>query len=111
MAQHIYRVVVRGEFADLDPAVREALLAEVDAHDLTLSSYTAAGTFTYEPRLHAFSFRYEVRRIADDDTTESECAAAAASQGEALARAYLDERAITFKRLRSTTVNMADMWN
>jgi hypothetical protein len=110
MALNIYRVVVRGEFSDLTPDARERLVADAEAHDITLSSYTATGTFTYEPRLHAFSYRFEVRVSADDDVPEPESADEAAQRAETLATADLDARGVTFKRLRVNVVNMADMW-
>ena len=34
MAEHTYRVMVRGRFTDLDEAGRARLLAEVDRHAL-----------------------------------------------------------------------------
>lgn len=110
MPQHIFRVVVRGEFSDLAPEVRDELASEAEAHDIFLSSYTKAGTFTYEPRLHAFSFRYEVRVLADDDQSAAESEAIATDNACALATEYLDRRGITSKRLRANAVNMADMW-
>lgn len=110
MPVQIYRVVVRGQFADLDEGVRADLAARADDHDIFRSAYTAAGTFTYEPRLEAFSFRFEVREHVDDDGAPADVEASVAARAEALATAYLDERGITWKRLRSNVVNMADMW-
>jgi len=110
MGLHIFRVVVRGEFSDLSSEVRDELIARADAHDIFLSSYTREGTFTYEPRLHAFSFRFEVREHADDDRSAAECEAAASETALALATAYLDHRGITSKRLRANALDMADMW-
>lgn len=126
---HIFRVVVRGMFADLSDEARQRLSAEADQHDIFLSSYTADGTFTYEPRLDAFSFRYEVREVSessasDSSASESGASDSSASNGSApadvearvLARAeaaavqYLASNGIGFKRLRSTATNMADMW-
>ena len=108
MPLHIYRVVVRGEFADLDPDVALDLRAHLDDHDLFRATYTKAGTFTYDDRLHAFSFRFECR-ISSDDGPEA-CAAEAQARAEALATEYLEHRGITYKRLRSTPTDMADMW-
>jgi len=108
---NIYRVVVRGEFAGLTDEQRDELTAEAPEHDIFRSSYTAAGTFTYEPRLHAFSFRYEVRERGDDGRPEAECRDAALATADGLARAYLGARDIGHKRLRATATNMADMWS
>jgi len=57
----VYRVVVRGQFSDLDDDLRARLLAEAADHDLFRSAFTAEGTFTYDERLIAFNLRYEIR--------------------------------------------------
>lgn len=110
MSLYIHRVVVRGEFSDLEPEVTAELAAEAPAHDIFLAAYTRAGTFTYEPNLHAFSFRFESRISSDDVDSEAECAELARARAEGLASAHLAERGITYKRLRSSAVDMADMW-
>lgn len=111
---HIFRVVVRGMFADLSDEARQRLSAEADQHDIFLSSYTADGTFTYEPRLDAFSFRYEVREVsessASDGSAPVDVEARVLARAEAAAVQYLASNGIGFKRLRSTATNMADMW-
>lgn len=109
MTQHIFRVVVRGMFSDLGPDCRERLLAEAESHDIFVSAYTAAGTFTYERRLEAFSFRFEVREVAEDDPP-AEIESRALARAEHAAVEYLTEHGIGFKRLRSTATDMADMW-
>lgn len=111
MALNIFRVVVRGQFADLDPERREALVRDAASHDIFHSAYTSAGTFTYDERIQAFSFRFEVREHTDDDDiAPAEIERTVLARAEALAIRYLEESAIGYKRLRSNATNMADMW-
>lgn len=106
---HIIRVVVRGEFADLGPEQRATLLAEADDHDIFRSAYTAAGTLTYEPSLHAFSYRYEVR-VPTDDAGPDDAAEIASERAMDLAQRDLRSRGLSSKRLRAIPTDMADMW-
>jgi hypothetical protein len=46
-----YRVHVSDQFAGLTPAVSAQLRGEQAEHDLFLSAFTPAGTFTYTPTL------------------------------------------------------------
>lgn len=111
MALHIFRVVVRGEFSDLTDDRRAALLADAPAHDIMQSSYTKAGTFTYDERLVAFSYRFEVRQSTEDGSVDPDAIdAAVRAAAEAAAEADLTERGLMWKRLRSNAVDMADMW-
>ena len=61
----IFRVVVRGQFAELDHETRERLVAEAPEHDIFKSAFTTDGTFTYDPALVWFNLRYETR-VADE---------------------------------------------
>jgi hypothetical protein len=97
-------------FSDLSAALRAELLRDADEHDITVSSFTKAGTFTYDRQLVAFSFRFEVRELSDGDRSPEDIAAAATATAQALAIAYLDERGIASKRVRANAVDMADMW-
>jgi hypothetical protein len=106
---HIYRVTVRGFFKDLDPDIRAALLAVAEEHDHLDAAFTEAGTFTYESRLTAFSFRFELREQADDDSP-AEVAARAEARALDVAEAYLAENRIGHGALRVQTTDMADMW-
>ena len=110
MSVTIFRVVVRGMFADLTPECRERLLAEAPQHDIFDSAYTAAGTFTYEPRLEAFSFRFEIRENSDESDSPTQVEANAIARGESAAVDYLASNGIGFKRIRTSATNMADMW-
>lgn len=105
MTSHIYRVTVRGHFADLDEDRRRALLDEVEDHTVFRSAYTAAGTFTYQPDLAAFSLRYEVRARGEDPASTAEGSARAVAEG------FLADAGLGFKHLRVTVVDMADVWD
>jgi Family of unknown function (DUF6204) len=59
----VFRVTVRGRFSNLTDDRRRALAAAVDDHDITLSSFTEEGTFTYDKRIDFFNLRYEVRLL------------------------------------------------
>ena len=101
----LFRVVVRGHFADLDEACRDRLLAEVDEHDLFDARFTPDGWWVYDRALVAFNFRFEARGRGPD--------AASQAQGEAevMARLVLEERGVPHKHLRSSVVDMGEMWS
>lgn len=105
MAVHVHRVVVRGQFADLTPQQRHALLAEADDHSIFRSSFTEWGTFTYEPNLVAFNFRYEVR--LDDEVDEPTDPVAV---GMAKATASLADWGLGSKHLRGHAADMSAIW-
>ena len=101
----MHRVVVRGQFADLDEVQRAALLAEVADHDLLRSAFTEWGTFTYDERLVAFNFRYEVRvDDADDPPVDP------VEVGLGKATASLSEWGLGAKHLRGSAADMSAMW-
>ncbi|HEX2575363.1 MAG TPA: DUF6204 family protein [Aquihabitans sp.] len=104
----VYRVVVRGQFADLDDDVRTALLAEAAEHDLFRSAFTPDGTFTYDDRLISFNLRYEVRLA--DDHEHADPAAAVATGCVERAASWLTAVGIGHKHLRATASDMADAW-
>lgn len=101
----VHRVVVRGQFDGLDEDQRQALLAEADEHDYLRSAFTEHGTFTYDRRLVAFNFRYEVR-VADD----ADPPVVPEEVGLAKTRANLDDWGIGHKHLRATATDMATVW-
>lgn len=108
MAVTVHRVVVRGHFADLTPDQRAALLAEVADHEIFKAAYTEWGTFSYEPNLVAFQFRYEVRTDPDADRAGG---ADPAATGLARATAQLAEWGIGAKHLRVSATDMSQMWS
>lgn len=106
----IYRVVVRGQFADLDDDTRQRLLAEADEHDVFRSAFTADGTFTYDTRLVAFNLRYETR--VPDAATENggDPQEAAVTLARERASTWLTSVGLGHKHLRATATDMATMW-
>jgi hypothetical protein len=107
----IFRVTVRGFFRDLEPEVRDALLAVADEHEPLRAAFTEGGTFTYEQNLTAFSFRFERRENGDDDDGPAELAAQASSHALDRATTFLHESRIGHKELRVQVTDMADVWN
>ena len=95
-------MTVRGQFAVLDESTRDRLLAEAPKHDHMNARFTKDGTFTYDTKLQAFSFRFEVR-AQDDEDPES----IASEQ----ANAYLERNAIPRTDWwRVSGTDMASMW-
>lgn len=102
----IFRVVVRGQFADLDDAQRAALLDDAGDHSYLKSAFTKDGTLTYDEQLVAFNFRYEVRHgdpVPDDE--------AIGTTAMARATKTLGGMGLTAKHLRATVTDMATIWN
>ena len=111
MATHIYRAVVRGMFDDLDEPMRARLLADVEAHDIFVSAFTAAGTFTYDRALVAFNFRYEVRQVTEDgESSPAEVLGSVEERAMELALASLGDDGLRAKHLRVQAWDMADSW-
>lgn len=106
MSTSVHRVVVRGQFADLTPEQRTALLAEADEHSFHKVAYTEWGTFIYEPNLVAFNFRYEVRIDEDADPRPEPT-----EVGLAKAAASLTEWGIGHKHLRAAATDMSQVWS
>ena len=106
MSVTVHRVVIRGQFADLTPDQRSALLAEADEHSFHSVAYTEWGTFIYEPNLVAFNFRYEVRTDPDDDPAPDPV-----DVGLAKAQASLAEWGLGHKHLRGTATDMSQVWS
>lgn len=107
----VHRVVVRGQFDALTDEQRAALLAEADDHEIFKAAYTEWGSFTYEPNLVAFQFRYEVRTTTPEGTPVAEDAPPdPAEVGLAKARAQLADWGLGAKHLRATATDMANVW-
>jgi hypothetical protein len=109
MSIRIHRVVVRGHFAGLTAEQRAALLAEADEHTVFRAAYTPHGTFTYEPNLVAYQFRYEVR--IDDDEDAQVPASSPVEIGLARAAAQMDEWGLGTKHVRATATDMSTVWS
>jgi len=108
MGIRIHRVVVRGQFDDLTDEQRAALLAEVDEHDLFRSAFTEWGTFTYDERLVAFNFRYEVRTTDDAD---ADAHGDPVAIGLAKARSSLAGWGLGAKHLRAVASELTAIWS
>ena len=102
----IFRVVVRGQFADLDEAQRGALLDRAGEHSYLKSAFTKDGTLTYDEQLVAFNFRYEVRH---GEPVPDEATIGATSIERATTT--LRGMGLTAKHLRFTVTDMATIWN
>lgn len=108
----IFRVVVRGQFSDLDEAQRASLLTNLRDHDFLKSSFTADGTFTYDARLDSFNLRFEVRKNDESIAALSPLEVEDALAGEMVdkAQAWLQNAGHPYKRLKATVTDMASMW-
>jgi hypothetical protein len=104
MTLQIYRVIVRGKFDGIDDATRGELLAAAAEHDVTRAAFRADGTLTYDTRLVAFSFRYELRDDGDDPE------AAVVERARFMAEASLVALKVGYRDLRIEAINMADVW-
>lgn len=105
----VYRVVVRGQFDGLDDDQRAALLTEADDHDILKSAFTEWGTFTYDRRLVAFNFRYEVR-VGGDAVDADGGPVDPVELGLARTRDQFDQWGLGHKHLRATATDMATVW-
>ena len=101
----VYRVTVRGRFADLDDRQRGRLTAALAEHDIFVSAYTPEGTFTYDHRLDFFNLRYEIRIDQGDSTVE-----VAAEAGLNEAQLFLRTMNFPHRDLKVNVVDMATMW-
>ena len=116
MAVNVFRVVVRGEFADLTSDQREALLAEAEEHDIFRSAFTTDGTFTYDRRLVAFNLRYEIRLDVDLPLPQAGLSFPESQETQAVAVAMehaltdLSGWGLSHKRLRASAADMSEMW-
>ena len=104
MSLHIYRVIVRGRFGDLDDATRARLLAEAGDHTVATAGFSESGVLTYDRTLGAFGFRIQVRARGDDAEVE------AIALAEQAARRELDRLGAAAGELRTTASDMAEVW-
>ena len=107
MPTHIFRVTVKGRFADLDQAARDRLRAELDRYDYSLAGYTDGGTFMYDRMIDFFTFRVRLRELSDD---WDEAHDAVRERGEAMARQVLDGLGVGCRDLKVRADDMADVW-
>ncbi len=99
---HVFRVTVRGRFADLTDQARRYLVGAQGDHDVFLSAYTPEGTFTYDTRIAFFNLRYEVRASGPD---------AARDAGLREAEAFLNTMSFGFRGLTTDVVDVSAIWD
>lgn len=106
MTARTYRVQASGQFADLTPAIKGQLLEEQADHDVLVSAFTPAGTFTYTASLTRFTLRY-LLEVEDDSAAEAD--ASALVEGELLAADFLESRGLNHKPLNVSAVCLQDV--
>ncbi len=100
MAEHTYRVMVRGRFADLDAAGRERLLASVDRHGVLDNGFSGQGALSYDRSLDFFSFRVELKaEVEDTDRAVRDRALTLAAQA-------VEQYEVDFRDLRASATDM-----
>jgi hypothetical protein len=111
---HIFRVLVRGRFDDLDADARARLLAEAEGHTVAMAGFSEAGTLTYDRTLTAFGFRVQLRERSTDEVAadggRDEAEAAAVARAEQMATAACARLGAGLRDLRTTAGDMADVW-
>lgn len=100
----VFRVTVRGQFADLTPSVKAFLERHVHEHDMSLARFTPEGTFTYDRALRFFNLRYEIRELDIGDPS-----ARATERSLFEAEMFLSTMQIGFSRLRAALMDMSAM--
>jgi hypothetical protein len=100
--QRVYRVTVRGRFADLTDEVRRYLVRAQPEHDIFVSAFTPEGTFTYDQRIMFFNLRYEVKCATDADPS-------AIAMGEATQ--FLRTMGFGHSHLKATPFDVTAVWD
>lgn len=97
----VFRVTLRGQFADLSAETRAYLVKNQAEHDLFVSAYTSEGTLSYDERVLFFNLRYEIRGKDEGDAVN-----------DALheAEAFLQTMKFTHKPLKATVVDVSQTW-
>jgi Family of unknown function (DUF6204) len=98
-------VTVRGHFHELSESARRFLVSSAAEHDIFLSKFTEEGTFTYEPNLVAFNFRYELRAAGVD----AEEVAKQRAIDESVA--FLKTMGIGHRHVSGKAMDMSAMWD
>ncbi|WP_433259990.1 DUF6204 family protein [Actinosynnema sp. CS-041913] len=100
MAEHTYRVMVRGRFTDLDDAGRARLLAEVDRHGVLTNGFSEEGALSYDRSLDFFSFRVQLRaEVGADDR-------AVCDRALSLAARAVEGFGVDFRDLRASATDV-----
>ena len=107
MALHLFRVVVHGQFRDLDEAARDRLRAAAADHEPASTRFTADGHLTYDATLSTFAFRYELREH-DDDATAAR--AAVTERAVTTTTERFAEAGVSHGELRTRVTEMTAIW-
>lgn len=99
----VFRVTVRGRFADLTDRAQRYLVGCQADHDIFRSAYTPEGTFTFDERILFFNLRYELRESGPD------AAALAELEGLEEAARFLETMGFGYTGLRASVVDMSTM--
>jgi hypothetical protein len=102
--QRLMRVTVRGRFGELSHEARAYLRSNQDQHDVSRASYTIEGTLTYDSLIDFFSLRYEIR--LDERDPDHFAAERAISEAEL----FLRTMGFTYRDLKTTVMDMAEVW-
>ena len=102
MTTRTVRVTVRGAFDGLTADQRAELLARQAEHDFLHTSYTPAGTLTYDLAARPF-FTFRFLTSAEDEKDVPD----AAAQAELDAVAWLEARGYGYKGLKSHAEDMS----
>jgi len=100
MAEHTYRVMVRGRFTDLDEAGRERLLAVVEEHGILTNGFSEEGSLSYDRTLDFFSFRIQLRAPVEQSDR------AVCERGLAAAARAVDELGVDYRDLKASATDM-----
>jgi Family of unknown function (DUF6204) len=99
----VFRVTVRGRFADLTDQARQYLTRSQPDHDIFKSAYTPEGTFTYDDRIAFFNLRYELRGSGADAVEVAEL------EGLDEAERFLGTMGFGYTALKATVTDMSAM--
>ncbi|MEU7478120.1 DUF6204 family protein [Lentzea sp. NPDC042327] len=99
MAEHTYRVLVRGRFADLTDDQRTALRERLEGFDfLRDAGFSEEGALTFDEKLDFFSYRVILTAAEKPDDA-----------GLRRASAALDELGVDFRGLKAKVTDMDEM--
>jgi Family of unknown function (DUF6204) len=102
MSTRAFRIKVRGEFKGLTPDQRADLLARASEHDALGASFKPEGHLSYDLAARPFfTFRFSDSGASDADLV------AATERAEAAAAAWLDERGLAFRLLKSQAEDLS----
>jgi hypothetical protein len=99
----VFRVTVRGRFADLSEQARAYLVRTQTEHDIFRSAYTPEGTFTYDAAIAFFNLRYELRAAGPDAAELVEL------EGIDEAEQFLSTMGFGYTALKATVTDMSAM--